>query len=154
MPIGRQCASGLSLLLSAMRLFTSFAAEGLNGRPSLNPEPLSRNDAEAISSRDTFGGGGVAGRAALAVPPPPRKLFRVWSAGGRTICQIPERSGLPSDVRGAGASRLGCPSGNLGTLGVGRDGHCARALVANRAIPKAAVMSPFITSSRYWCVIY
>src|SRR6266699_3865967 len=118
MPIGRQCASGLSLLLSAMRLFTSFAAQGLNGRPSLNPEPLSRNDAGAISSRVTFGGGAV-GRAALAVPSPPRKLAEVWSAGARTICQIPERSGLPSGVRGAGASRLGCPFGNLGTPGVG-----------------------------------
>src|SRR5881397_3746325 len=137
MPIGRQCASGLSLLKSAIRPFTSSAAQGLNGRPSLNPEPLSRNDAGAISSRDAFGGE-AAGCAAFAAPPPPRKLFRVWSAGGRTICQIPERSGLPSDVRGAGASRLGCPLGNLGTLGVGRDGHCARALVANRAIPKAA----------------
>src|SRR3989441_2587071 len=99
-----------------MRLFTSFAAQGLNGRPSLNPEPLSRNDAGAISSRDTFGGG-AAGGAAFAVPPP--KKAGIWSTGVRTICQIPERSGLPSGVRGTGASKLGCPFGNLGTPDVG-----------------------------------
>src|SRR5712692_6018491 len=100
-----------------MRVFTRAAARGFNGRPSLNPEPLSRNDAEAISSRDTFGDG-AAGRGAFAVPAPPRKLGGIRSAGVRTICQIPERSGLPSGVRGAGASRLGCPLGSLGTPGV------------------------------------
>src|SRR5439155_9341200 len=86
-----------------MRRLTISAAQGRNGRPSLNPEPLSRNDAGAISSRDTFAGG-AAGRGALAVSPPPRKLAGVWSAGVRTICQIPERSVLPSGVRGAAAS--------------------------------------------------
>src|SRR6266581_862960 len=101
-----------------MRRLTSSAAQGFNGRPSLNPEPLSRNDAGAISSRDTFGGG-AAGGAAFAVPLPPRKLAGVWSTGVRTICQIPERSGLPSGVLGAGASRLSCPFGNLGTPDVG-----------------------------------
>ena len=33
--------------------------------------------------------------------------------------QMPDRSGLPSDVRGAGADRLGLPSGSRGTPGVG-----------------------------------
>src|SRR5262249_46451520 len=37
----------------------------------------------------------------------------------------PERSGLPSADRGAGAERLGLPSGVLGTPPVGRAGHCA-----------------------------
>src|ERR1700674_790024 len=41
------------------------------------------------------------------------------------IRQTPERSGLPSADRGAGAERLGLPSGVLGTPAVGRTGHCA-----------------------------
>src|SRR5689334_16250444 len=39
--------------------------------------------------------------------------------------QIPEKSILPSGVRGAGPSRTGLPSGVRGTPGVGYDGHCA-----------------------------
>src|ERR1700674_757139 len=41
------------------------------------------------------------------------------------IRQTPDRSGLPSADRGAGAERLGLPSGVLGTPAVGRLGHCA-----------------------------
>src|SRR6185369_1753847 len=39
--------------------------------------------------------------------------------------QIPEKSILPSGVRGAGPSRTGLPSAVRGTPGVGYDGHCA-----------------------------
>jgi hypothetical protein len=56
-------------------------------------------------------------------------------AGGRTAAasppssfrnaQMPERSGLPSPVRGVGASKFGCPLGVRGTPEVGRGGHCA-----------------------------
>ena len=38
---------------------------------------------------------------------------------------MPEKSTLPSGVRGVGASRIGLPSGVRGTPGVGYDGHCA-----------------------------
>src|SRR6185436_3272023 len=41
--------------------------------------------------------------------------------------QIPERSGLPSAVRGVGAWRLGDPFSNLGTPAVGYVSHCAKA---------------------------
>src|SRR5579863_6006244 len=38
---------------------------------------------------------------------------------------IPERSGFPSAVRGAGAARSGVPSGFFGTFGVAYPSHCA-----------------------------
>src|SRR6516165_653218 len=43
------------------------------------------------------------------------------------VCQIPERSGWPSRVRGAGAFRLGFPSAVRGMFGVGYPIHCAAA---------------------------
>ena len=45
---------------------------------------------------------------------------------------MPEKSTLPSAVRGAGPSRTGLPSAVRGTPGVGYDGHCA-ATVADMA---------------------
>src|SRR5439155_1013431 len=50
------------------------------------------------------------------------------SGGHGRLCsmsQIPERSGLPSGVRGAGAVRFGFPSGIRGTPAVGYFSHCA-----------------------------
>src|SRR5207244_10739740 len=40
--------------------------------------------------------------------------------------QIPERSGLPSGVLGAGAERFGFPSRVRGIPGVGWRSHCAK----------------------------
>src|SRR5437667_2310347 len=107
-PIGRQCASGLSLLFVSFRAFLSSAAHGLNGRPSGNPAPISKNVAT----------GGVPGGAGTGVPvvPPPSPRNRI---------QIPDRSGLPSAVLGVGASRTGLPSAVRGTPGVGYFAHCA-----------------------------
>src|SRR4030095_17253477 len=45
----------------------------------------------------------------------------------RRGAQIPERSGLPSAARGAGAARFGVPSGRCGTPAVGYLIHCAGA---------------------------
>ena len=45
---------------------------------------------------------------------------------------MPEKSTLPSAVRGAGPSSTGLPSAVRGTPGVGYDGHCA-ATVADMA---------------------
>src|ERR1051325_12252317 len=39
---------------------------------------------------------------------------------------MPEKSTLPSGVRGAGAVRFGFPSAVRGTPGVGYGGHCAK----------------------------
>src|SRR5436190_22812043 len=98
-PIGRQCASGLSLLLSAIRFLTRSAAHGWKGSPSGKPWPALPNVATGIA----FAGGGVAGAAAPR-PPPPR-----WPPPP-PAAQIPLRSGLPSAVLGAGAVRFGLPS--------------------------------------------
>jgi len=38
---------------------------------------------------------------------------------------MPDKSGLPSGVRGVGALRFGLPSGPFGTYGFGYNGHCA-----------------------------
>ena len=42
------------------------------------------------------------------------------------MSQMPEKSGLPSGVRGVGADRLGFPSAVLGTPAVGYFNHWAR----------------------------
>src|ERR1700680_2967725 len=48
------------------------------------------------------------------------------SPGGTgSVCQTPERSGLPLDARGAGAERLGLPSRVRGVPGVGWFNHWA-----------------------------
>src|SRR5262245_19864658 len=44
-----------------------------------------------------------------------------------SISQMPERSGLPSGVRGTGAVKSGFPSGVRGTPAVGYFNHCADA---------------------------
>ena len=61
-------------------------------------------------------------------PPPPPAPARI---------QMPEKSTLPSAVRGAGASRFGFPSAVRGTPGVGYDGHCAPIEGASVAIRSA-----------------
>src|SRR5436305_292709 len=108
-PRGKQWASGLSLALSCSRFFLISAAHGVNGAPSLNPAAILKNVA---SGGPLLGsGGGVAG-APVAAPrcPPPLP---------RNASHIPERSGLPSDIRGVGPFKSGLPSGNLGTPDVG-----------------------------------
>src|SRR5437867_12124958 len=110
LPMGRQCASGLSLLLSAIRFFTTSAAHGCSGRPSLNPAPTSRNVATGgVPGGGGGGGGGGAGVAAAPCAPCPR-----CPAGGLMLDQIPEKSGFPSAVLGGGPLRFGFPSGPLG----------------------------------------
>src|SRR5690242_20614304 len=104
MPSGRQCASGLSLLLVATRCRCSSAAHGWNGRPSLKEAPrfqnwLVRTEA-GIMSPDEDGAGGAGAAAAPGAGEP----------GGRLYSHTPERSGLPSAVRGVGAVRFGLPS--------------------------------------------
>src|SRR5213594_3786176 len=46
-------------------------------------------------------------------------------------CHKPDKSGLPSGVRGAGAARFGLPSSLRGMPGVGCFNHCAPSGVVN-----------------------
>src|SRR5262249_41009055 len=50
---------------------------------------------------------------------------------GDSLFHRPERSGLPSDVRGAGAERFGLPSAIRGIPGVGWVSHCAASGAVN-----------------------
>src|SRR5688572_30397637 len=106
MPIGRHHASGLSLLLLATRFFRSSWPSGVSGSPPLMFWPTSRKPA----------GGGASGSAGGAAPRPGNAF---------SPCQSPEKSGLPSAVRGVGAFRLTSPVAVRGTVGSGWFGHCA-----------------------------
>src|SRR5256885_16819833 len=60
---------------------------------------------------------------------------------GEILSHRPERSGLPSGARGAGAARFGLPSGVRGIPGVGGFNHYAGAprAAAVPGIPSAAL---------------
>src|SRR5215831_8244230 len=113
--MGRQFASGFSLLLSAIRCFFNSAAHGVKGKPSDILVPRSPN----VAMGGVPGGGGRGGVVFAPRPRPrPSPCARV---------QRPDKSGLPSAVLGAGASMFTWPLGRCGTAGLGRFSHCARA---------------------------
>src|SRR6185436_9522970 len=94
-----------------MRFFLSSAVHGVIGngypRPATSPKVES-----GVPSGVVVGAGGAPAPRPRPPPPPPARI------------QIPEKSTLPSGVRGAGPSRIGLPSFR-GTSGVGYEGHCA-----------------------------
>src|SRR3954452_16103782 len=113
MPIGRQFASGLSLVPSSDRFCLSSAAQGRNGSPPGMFAPTLLNvDAGGSPGGDTGGG--------ATLPP--------WN---HALSPSPVRAGCPSAALGAGASRFGLPSAVRGTFFVGYVGHCADAGAAN-----------------------
>src|SRR4029077_20307448 len=96
-PKGRQCASGLSLLLSSLRAFRSAAAHGVNGRPPGTVEPMSKNSLMpgGRGPRPTLpAGGGVGGAGVVAAGAPlagvaaatgPDPAITPGAAGGREL---------------------------------------------------------------------
>src|SRR5439155_7795216 len=66
-------------------------------------------------------GGSIITDPALRVPGPPRPVGGWRSARS----QLPDRSSLPSGVRGVGASTSTRPCASRGTPGAGYFGHCA-----------------------------
>src|SRR5688572_27961006 len=117
-PIGRQWASGLSLLLSAIRFFTSSAAQSRNGSPSLKPAPTLKKVA--------LGGPPFAAGVGAGVPGSSRVAAAAWAPPVfLPLSQMPDKSGFPSADLGVGAVRSGCPAGVLGTRGLGVEGHFA-----------------------------
>src|SRR5271167_3149396 len=71
-----------------------------------------------VAAADGAGGAGVGDAPLACCPPRPRPP-------PPPSPHVPEKSGLPSAVRGVGAVRSGFPSGVFGTP-VGYDGHCAK----------------------------
>ena len=117
-----------------MRFFLSSAAQGVIGngypRPATSP-----NVESGIPSGVVVGGGGAPLPRPRPPPPPPARI------------QIPEKSTLPSAVRGVGASRFGLPSAARGTPGVGYEGHCAPSVdvTAMRMANTPAIHSLLVT---------
>src|SRR6187200_573701 len=117
-----------------MRFFLSSAAHGVIGngypRPATSPKVES-----GVPSGVVVGGGGAPSPRPRPPPPPPARI------------QIPEKSTLPSAVRGVGASRFGLPSAVRGTPGVGYEGHCAPSVdvTAMRMANTPAIHSLLVT---------
>src|SRR5205085_10112462 len=65
---------------------------------------------------------------------------------GEILFHRPERSGLPSSVRGAGAARLGLPSGVRGIPGVGWFNHWAASGALNATVT-ATIRDAFMLAS-------
>src|SRR5262245_38498895 len=135
-PIGKQCASGLSLLWSAFLFFIRSAAQGWNGKSSLKPRPALPNVAIGIPSGGSGGTAGAPAPATRCPPPPP----------ATRLPQMPDKSGLSFAILGVGLSRLGLPSAVLGTFGAGYAGHCAmtHGVVAVERTTKKRVLSTIL----------
>src|SRR5439155_8475044 len=69
---------------------------------------------------------------------------------GLSASQMPEKSGFPSRVRGAGALRFGAPEARRGTPGVSILNHCADtgavSSASTPAIAAARVMARHLTA--------
>ena len=171
MPIGKQCASGLSLLLSATRFFTRSAAHGWYGAPPgvcppMSPKTLPPGRAPAVPGAAVPAGGGPpprapggglladggaagAGGSAPAWPlgisgPAPRPRPPALA-----MSQTPDKSGLPSANFGAGAFMSGFPSAVVGAPGY--LGHCANTGTAatQATAKKKALNRGCMISGRY-----
>ena len=100
------------------RLPWSSDAQGRKGRPPSRPAPIFQNRLFLLR-------GGVLGPSGR------------WPVAYGTICQTPERVGLPSAVLGVGASSFTFPSGVLGVPAEGYRSHWAEsdgekaAMIAN-----------------------
>src|SRR6266852_9184132 len=70
---------------------------------------------------------------------------------GEILCHKPDRSILPSGVRGAGAVRFGLPSGVRGMPGVGCFSHCAASGVASadKTIARARVFISYLLRTAF-----
>src|SRR5690349_430563 len=102
-PSGRQCASGLSLLLLSTRWRCSSAAQGVKGRAA--GRAAHRFDVWLSRIASGVRGDVVTSRESPAF---------TGGCGPRTYCEAPEKSGLPSAVLGVGPFRSALPSGVLG----------------------------------------
>src|SRR5262245_50609523 len=65
---------------------------------------------------------------------------------GEILSHKPDRSGLPSGVRGAGAERFGLPSGMRGIPAVGWFSHCAAAGALNANVMRTMSEAFIVTA--------
>src|SRR5213592_116277 len=119
-PIGRQCASGLSLLLSAIRCFTNSAAHGWYGAPPGICAPILPN-----TDPDGPAGGPGAAAGGAGVSPTGGAPGGAAARGGGSAPHTPDKFGFPSAARGGGALKSGLPSAVNGTPEGIQSGHCA-----------------------------
>ena len=130
MPIGRQCASGIVLavvghsLLDELRGPRLIRCLALGVLPPTLPKP--------------------------APPPPRRPRAGGGRPGSRVISQTPDKSGLPSDVRGVAALMSTLPSGPSATPAGTNVGHCAATAVD--AMTTNARTIGFFISRSFWYV--
>src|SRR5688500_37139 len=119
-----------------MRFFFSSAAHGVSGRPPGMLRPMSTK----VPS------GGASGVSDVTAGPPRRPL------GGTRLSHVPEKSGLPFGMRGAGALRSGRPSAVRGMSGVRWIDHCADAetdRTTARADAKTTLIPETLTQAPY-----
>jgi hypothetical protein len=96
-----------SFEFSAVRFFTSAASHGWYGKPPGRPSPKLMPLIPIGSSGPQTSDSGSCARPHIV----------------SAVSQMPENSGLPSGLRGAGAARLGLPSAVRGTPAVGYFSH-------------------------------
>src|SRR5215471_18009879 len=125
MPIGRQFVDGRSRPSDCARSPKIFAASGRIGASS-GLKSISTLTAYFETVSPSIPNGLVSVKRSKSLP---SSRFHSSIVVGST-CQTPDRSGLPSDARGARALRSTLPSLVRGAPGVGWFSHCAEALLA------------------------
>src|SRR5690606_26690734 len=131
------------------RSLRSARAQGVYGNPPSMFSPASKNAAIGGPS-DSNGTGSVT--TSIGAPPPCEP--RAPSRGPLAVrIQSPERSSVPSDVRGGGASIITLPSASRGAVGSGNSAHCAEAPVDQPTaarVPDSAKNAVVIQMPRLW----
>src|SRR5262249_17527816 len=140
---------GLSLSFVAIRCFFTSAAAGVNGRPPGMLVPRSKK----VARGGAFGSAanGVVGGSTTTPPLRlvcPRGATTPASSCGKpprsARVQTPDRSGLPSAVRGTLASITTRPSASRGTPDCLNFGHCAKSELENKISAATEAVRNFI----------
>src|SRR5688572_6645378 len=126
---GRQLALPATSKNAELNVPSGFGMQGCGPRPRPPPPPAPPAPRPAAPPAACApppcaaapAAGAAAPPAGAAAPPPPAPPPR----RPRPAFQTPEKSTLPSAVRGGGPVSTGTPFGSRGTSGVGYDGHCA-----------------------------
>src|SRR5215469_16468313 len=110
MPCGRHLEDGLSLALCAFLRVNAAASGRIGASSGLKSARTLRKYLENVR-------GSSAGTTAYWKTSPNKRSFS--PGGASSVCQTPERSGLPLEARGVLAERFGLPSRVRGVPGEG-----------------------------------